>query len=216
MSIQKRSLLSIASAAATVLAVTPARADWSLLNMTPGVTNLSREIYGLHMLILWVCVGIGAVVFAAMIYSLVKYRKSQGAVPDTSILHSDKVEFVWTVIPVFILVAMAVPAARTLLRIEDMTGSQLTVKVTGYQWQWRYDYLDAGVGFYSRLARTSDEARCKHIDTGPRFIAVDLEWQLLLGIFKPALNNLVDLELDLSRFDARYKNDLTGASAYGL
>ena len=159
MSIQTRSLLSIASAAATVLAATPARADWSLLNMTPGVTNLSREIYGLHMLILWVCVAIGAVVFSAMIYSLVKYRKSQGAVPDTSILHSDKVEFVWTIIPVFILVAMAVPAARTLLKIEDMTGSQLTVKVTGYQWQWRYDYLDAGVGFYSRLARSSDEAR---------------------------------------------------------
>ena len=63
------------------------------------------------MLILWVCVAIGAVVFSAMIYSLVKYRKSQGAVPDTSILHSDKVEFVWTIIPVFILVAMAVPAA---------------------------------------------------------------------------------------------------------
>ena len=130
MSIQMRSLLSSASAAAAALVVTPARADWGLLNMPRGVTDLSGEIYGLHMLILWICVAIGAVVFGAMIYSLVKYRKSQGAVPDTSILHSDKVEFIWTIIPVFILVAMAVPAARTLLKIEDMTGSQLTVKVS--------------------------------------------------------------------------------------
>ena len=107
----------------------------------------------------WICVAIGVVVFGAMIYSLVKYRKSQGAVPDTTILHSDKVEFIWTVVPVFILVAMAVPAAKTLLAIEDMSGSELTVKVTGYQWQWRYDYLDTGVGFYSRLAETSNRAR---------------------------------------------------------
>jgi len=170
MSIQKRSLLTIASAAATVLAVTPARADWSLLNMPQGVTDLSREIYDLHMLILWVCVAIGAVVFSAMVYSLVKYRKSQGAVPDTSVLHSDKAEFIWTVIPVFILVAMAVPAARTLLKIEDMTGSQLTVKVTGYQWQWRYDYLDEGIGFYSRLARPSDEARQLRSGVDPKSV----------------------------------------------
>jgi cytochrome c oxidase subunit 2 len=162
MSIIKKGLWSVTGTAA--MAAMPARADWGLLNMPQGVTTLSREIYDLHMLILWVCVGIGAVVFAAMIYSLVKYRRSQGAVADTSILHSDKVEFIWTIIPVVILVAMAVPAARTLMKIEDMTGSQLTVKVTGYQWQWRYDYLDAGFGFYSRLAASSDEAR--QLDSG--------------------------------------------------
>ncbi len=171
MSIINKSLRSAAGTVAAVLAAAPARADWGLLNMPQGVTNLSREIYDLHMLILWVCVVIGAVVFAAMVYSLVKYRRSQGAVADTSILHSDKVEFIWTIIPVFILVAMAVPAARTLLKIEDMTGSQMTVKVTGYQWQWRYDYLDAGVGFYSRLATSSDEAR--QLDSGVTPDSVD-------------------------------------------
>jgi cytochrome c oxidase subunit II len=154
-----KKLLPAAGAAASTLATMPARAEWGALNMPEGVTRLSKEIYDLHMLILWICVAIGVVVFGAMIYSLVKYRKSRGAVADTSILHSDKVEFVWTIIPVFILVAMAVPAAKTLLEFEDMSGSELTVKVTGYQWQWRYDYLDAGVGFYSRLAETSNEAR---------------------------------------------------------
>jgi cytochrome c oxidase subunit 2 len=166
MSTMTRRLLS----AATVLAVAPARADWAGLNMPQGVTNLSHEIYDLHMLILWICVAIGAVVFGAMIYSLVKYRKSRGAVADTSILHSDKVEFVWTIIPVVILVAMAVPAARTLLKIEDTSGSQLTVKATGYQWQWRYDYLDAGIGFYSRLSDTSNEARQLDSGVDPRTV----------------------------------------------
>lgn len=170
MSIINKGLRSVAGTVAAVLVTAPARADWGLINMPQGVTDLSREIYDLHMLILWVCVAIGAVVFAAMIYSLVKYRRSQGAVADTSILHSDKVEFIWTIIPVFILVAMAVPAARTLLKIEDMTGSQMTVKVTGYQWQWRYDYLDAGIGFYSRLARSSDEARQLDSGVDPRTV----------------------------------------------
>jgi cytochrome c oxidase subunit 2 len=164
MSMTTKRMLPAVAAAATVLVAGPARADWTALNMTEGVTTLSKEIYDLHMLILWICVAIGVVVFGAMIYSLVKYRKSQGAVADTSVLHNDKVEFIWTVIPVFILVAMAVPAAKTLLEIEDMSGSQLTVKATGYQWQWRYDYLDEGIGFYSRLAESSNQAR--QLDSG--------------------------------------------------
>ncbi len=132
---------------------------WKQLNMTEGVTAISRRIYELHMEIFWICVVIALVVFGAMVYSMVKFRKSQGAVPDTTLLHSTRVEFVWTVIPVAILVVMAVPAAKTLVAIEDTTKTELTIKVTGFQWGWNYDYLDDGVSFYSHLDRASDHAR---------------------------------------------------------
>ena len=149
------------TALAMALQATPARAEsgWGLLNMTQGVTAMSREIYKLHMLIFWVCVIIAVVVFAAMIWSIVVYRKSQGAVADTTLVHNTKVEIVWTGVPVIILIAMAVPAARTLVAIEDTTKTELTIKVTGFQWGWNYDYLDKGVTFFSRLDRKSDVAR---------------------------------------------------------
>lgn len=132
---------------------------WGLLNMPEGVTEISRRIYDLHMLIFWVCVGIGVIVFGAMIWSTIAFRKSKGSVPDVTMVHNTKVEIVWTFVPVVILVLMAVPAARTLIEIEDTRNAGLTVKVTGYQWGWRYDYLDAGVSFFSRLDRDSDAAR---------------------------------------------------------
>lgn len=147
--------------AAMALQATPARAEsgWSLLNMTQGVTAMSRQIYDLHMLIFWVCVIIAAVVFGAMIWSIVAFRKSQGAVADTTMVHNTKVEIIWTAVPVIILIAMAVPAARTLVEIEDTTKTGLTIKVTGFQWGWNYEYLDKGVVFFSRLDRKSDAAR---------------------------------------------------------
>jgi cytochrome c oxidase subunit II len=149
------------AAAAMALQATPARAEsgWSLLNMTQGVTAMSRQIYDLHMLIFWVCVIIAAVVFGVMIWSIVAYRKSQGAVADTTLVHNTKVEIIWTAVPVIILIAMAVPAARTLVEIEDTTKTGLTIKVTGFQWGWNYEYLDKGVAFFSRLDRKSDAAR---------------------------------------------------------
>jgi cytochrome c oxidase subunit 2 len=149
------------AAAVMGLLAGPARAEsgWSLLNMTQGVTAMSREIYELHMLIFWVCVVIAAVVFGVMIWSIIAYRKSQGAVADTTIVHNTKVEIVWTAVPVIILIAMAVPAARTLVAIEDTTKTELTIKVTGFQWGWNYEYLDKGVVFFSRLDRKSDAAR---------------------------------------------------------
>jgi cytochrome c oxidase subunit II len=129
------------------------------LNLPQGVTDISRKIYALHMEIFWVCVWIGVFVFGAMIVSIIKFRKSQGAVADTSMVHNTKVEVVWTIIPVIILVAMAVPAARTLVEIEDTTKTGLTIKVTGFQWGWEYEYLDDGVTYYSHLDRLSDAAR---------------------------------------------------------
>jgi cytochrome c oxidase subunit II len=149
--------LTLAAGAANL----PASADsgWSQLNMPRGVTEMSRKIYDLHMTIFWVCVAIGVVVFGVMIWSLIAYRKSRGAVADVTLVHNTKVEFIWTIVPVFILIAMAVPAARVLVEIEDTTKTELTIKVTGFQWGWQYDYLDDGVSYYSHLDRKSNAAR---------------------------------------------------------
>jgi cytochrome c oxidase subunit 2 len=150
-----------AAAAALLPLAAPVRADegWGLLNMTPGVTDISRKIYDLHMEVFWICVGIAVVVFGWMIWSLIVFRKSKGAVADTTLVHNTRVEIIWTALPVFILIAMAVPAARTLVDIEDTRNTELTIKVTGFQWGWNYDYLDDGVNFFSRLDRASDAAR---------------------------------------------------------
>jgi cytochrome c oxidase subunit 2 len=158
----KRALAALSVVALTLLGSTPAMAAWTV-NLREGVTELSHEIYGLHMLILWVCVAIAVAVFSVMIYSIATFRKSKGAVP-ASFDHNTNAEVIWTLIPVIILVAMAIPAARTLVRIDDASGSQLTIKVTGYQWKWQYDYVDHGVTFFSTLARTSDAAR--QLDSG--------------------------------------------------
>ncbi|RYZ61162.1 MAG: hypothetical protein EOP08_13855, partial [Proteobacteria bacterium] len=139
---RKLGTLTAAVAAVAALVAPAAHAEWAL-NMTRGVTELSEEIYSLHMGVLWGCTIIGVFVFGWMIVSMLRYRKSQGAVPDTAMVHNTKAEVIWTVIPVFILVAFAVPAARTLVQIEDTTNSQLNVKVTGYQWKWQYEYLDS-------------------------------------------------------------------------
>ena len=98
------------------------------------------------------CVAIAVVVFGAMIYSLVKFRKSQGAEPDKTLVHSTKVEIIWTVIPIFILVGMAVPIAKTLIEIEDMGKVDVNIKVTGYQWKWEYEYLGQNVSFFHAQA----------------------------------------------------------------
>jgi cytochrome c oxidase subunit 2 len=156
----KSARLCVATSAAAVMALTApcAEAAWTL-NMTPGVTALSRQIYGLHMLMFWWCVGIAVVVFGFMIYSMVRFRKSSGAVADTKLLHSTRVEVVWTILPVLILISMAVPAARTLVETENSSGSQLTIRVTGYQWKWGYEYVGTGVTVLSTLDRDSNRAR---------------------------------------------------------
>ena len=141
-------------------------------NLPPGVTELSRDMYALHMEVFWICVGIAVVVFGAMIYSLVKFRRSQGAVADTNMLHSTKVEIIWTIIPVIILVVMAIPAAEVILKMEDSRNSELSIKVTGYQWKWEYAYLDAaeGIDFFSTLSRDSNFAREKGSGIDPNTI----------------------------------------------
>ena len=146
----------------------PAWSDLGL-NMTPGVTAMSREIYDLHMLTLWICVVIGLAVYGAMVYAILKFRKSKGAQP-AKFTHSYTVEVIWTVIPALILVLMAIPAARTLIRMQDTRGSELTIKVTGFQWRWQYDYIDNDVRFFSTLKRDSNAARKQGSGVDPKSI----------------------------------------------
>jgi cytochrome c oxidase subunit 2 len=141
---------------AALLATTAASADWTL-NMTQGVTPISRDIWDLHMLVIWVCVAIGVLVFGAMAYSIFHHRKSRGAKP-AQFHESTAVEVMWTVIPFLILVGVAIPATRTLLALEDTRDADVNIQVTGYQWKWKYDYLDDGVSFFSNLAASSRDA----------------------------------------------------------
>lgn len=160
--------------AAVLLAlfVAPAQAasGWGELNMPVGVTELSKKIYGLHMMIFWWCVAIGVFVFGWMIWAMVSFRRSKGAVANTAMLHSTKAEIIWTLIPVGILVLMTVPAARVLIDIEDARNTELTIKVTGYQWKWQYEYLGTDVGFYSTLAHESNAARQLQSGIDPRSV----------------------------------------------
>jgi len=158
---KRKTKLPVIAGAIAAAAAQPARADWDLLNMPVGVSELSREIYGMHMIMLWICVIIAVLTFGAMIIAMIRFRKSRGAVSDLKMLHNARLEAAWTVIPTLILIGMAIPSVEKLIKIEDTSGSALTIKVTGYQWQWHYEYLGSGVSFFSRLARTSDLARQK-------------------------------------------------------
>ena len=131
---------------------------WGALNLPAGVTPLSHDIHDLHMKILWICVAIGVLVYGILIYSLIHHRKSKGVVPAT--FHENtKLEIVWTIIPFLILIAMAVPATKVMIKVYDTSASDMTIKVTGYQWKWRYTYLDEGIDFFSSLDAKSNEAR---------------------------------------------------------
>ena len=173
------------------LAMSPAHAAWTL-NMNEGVTDLTSKVFGLHMLIFWICVVIGIGVFGVMLYSVIVHRKSRGF--EASHFHeSTVVEIAWTVVPFIILIAVAIPAAGTLLQIEDSSNPDMTIRVTGHQWLWEYDYVDANVHFFSRLDRDSDNARrlnsgidpntvdnyLRNVDN-PMVVPVDTKVRLLL------------------------------------
>ena len=149
----------VSRAAGAIIALLPfgaAHAAWEL-NMPRGVTLISREAYDQHMLMLWWCVGIGVVVFGAMFYSMFRHRRAAGHAA-ANFHHNTFAEIVWTVIPVVILVLMAIPATRALIVMEDTSEADMTIKVTGHQWKWRYEYLEDKVDFFSSLAPGSREA----------------------------------------------------------
>ncbi|NOH95722.1 cytochrome c oxidase subunit II [Vibrio sp. 99-70-13A1] len=124
-------------------------------NMTQGVTEISGKVYDLHMLIFYICCAIALIVFGVMFYSIIHHRKSKGAVA-AHFHESTKVEIIWTIIPILILIAMAIPATKTLIAMEDTSQSDLTIKITGSQWKWHYSYFGEDVEFFSLLA-TSDK-----------------------------------------------------------
>ncbi len=139
------------------LVSTQALAQWGL-NMPEGITGISRDTYSLHMTIVVICGLIGLVVYGVLFFSLIKYRKSKGAVP-AKFHHSTKVEVIWTVVPFLILIGMAIPSTRVLTEIYDSSESELDIVITGYQWRWQYRYLSEDgeeVSFFSNLA-TPDE-----------------------------------------------------------
>ena len=130
-------------------------------NMPVGVTEISKNVFDLHMLIFWVCVVIAVLVFGAMFYSVFAHRRSRHPKP-ANFHENTTVEIIWTIIPFAILVAMAIPAAGTLIKMENTRGADLSVKVTGYQWKWHYEYLDQDLSFFSTLHADSNRARQLH------------------------------------------------------
>ncbi len=158
-------LVALLPTAAMAQSADPVR--WQL-NMGKGVTASSQNAYDAHMLALWICVAIGLIVFGAMAYAMFKFRKSKGAKPDVDFTHSTKLEIIWTVVPVALLVLMAFPATSKLIAMYDTRDSAMTVKITGYQWLWKYEYMADRPGdvvsFTSRLDRKSDEVRQSGVD----------------------------------------------------
>ena len=126
------------------------------LNLRTPHSEIASQIYDLHMLIVYVCLAILVVVFGVMFYSIYKHRKSVGH--EASQFHEHHLlEVVWTIIPAVILIAMAVPATKTILAMKDTSAADMTVKVTGMQWKWEYDYIGKDVKFISNLATTQDQ-----------------------------------------------------------
>ena len=126
------------------------------INLTRGVTDISNKVFDLHMLIFWICVGACVLVFAVLIYSIFTHRKSKGAVA-AEFHESTTVEIIWTTIPFLVLVAMAVPATTTLLALEDTRDADMSIQITGYQWKWKYDYLDEDISFFSVLTTPREQ-----------------------------------------------------------
>lgn len=173
MSNLNRSLRAAAVALTVGFASLAARAadtmDNAYWNMPKGVTDVSHEVFALHMAAFWVCVAIGVVVFGVMFYSVFAHRRSKHPVPAT-FHHSTLVEIIWTAIPFVILIGLAVPAAGTLIKEYDTRNADMTIKITGYQWKWQYEYVGENVSFFSTLEKRANEARQLHSGIDPKTV----------------------------------------------
>lgn len=148
------------------------------LNFQKPVTGIGHEVYGLHMTILWICVAIGVLVFGVMLYSIVMHRKSRGH-KAAKFHESTLVEVIWTTIPFLILVGMAIPATGALLRMEDTRGeADVVIKITGYQWKWKYDYLNQDIGFFSSLSTPREQIDQQKNKIAPK----DMDKNYLLAV----------------------------------
>jgi len=146
-----------AAAAATLTLIYSISAFAVDLNMPVGVTPISHDVYGLHMYAFWVCVGIGIVVFGLMLISIIWHRKAAGH-QAAQFHESTLLEVIWTIIPFIILIALAIPAAKVLIRMTNTSDPDMSVMIEGYQWKWQYDYLQDGFSYFSMLAADSNAA----------------------------------------------------------
>lgn len=151
----------------------------SQYNMRKGVTDISNNVYQLHMTIFLICCVIGVIVFAIMFWALIHHRKSKGAVP-AQFHESTKVEILWTAIPFVILIVMAIPATKTLIAMEDASKADITIKITGSQWKWHYEYMGEDVEFYSMLATPQNEIT-NLADKNPNYL-LEVDKPLVLPI----------------------------------
>lgn len=174
----KKSKLLLACLSLLALSLKTAHADYTL-NLTKGVTQLSHELYDLHMLILWICVFIGVGVFGTMFYSIYHHRKSKGHKAE-QFHENTTVEIIWTIIPTIILVAMAIPATKAVIDLDKVQESEMSIKVTGKQWYWEYEYLDNGIRFESHLDEASEKAHRLSSEMDPRSVS-----NYLLNVDKP-------------------------------
>lgn len=165
---------------AAMLISRPVHAAWQL-NMLPGVTPVSREIYHLHMLMLYICAAIAVAVFSVMFYAIVKHRKSKGA--KAANFHDNlTIEILWTIIPTLILVFMAVPAVKVLMHMSDSGKADINIKVTGYQWKWRYDYMDDGFGYFSNSSTPAEQTQ--NLKPKGKWYLLEVDKPLVLPIHK--------------------------------
>lgn len=171
----------LAGLGATFAAAAEMAEPWQL-NMTRGVTETAERAYEMHMIMLWICVAIGIIVFSAMAYSIFKFRKSKGAVPDKTFVHSTKLEVLWTAVPTLILVVMAYPATIKVIDAHKTEGHEMTVKIIGQQWLWTYEYVGEGVRFTSRLDRESERLRQSGavVDASNRNYLLEVDNRLVL------------------------------------
>lgn len=149
----------VGTAGAILLALSGAAHAAYELNLQPPVTKVAEQIYDLHMVMMWIILFIFVGVFGVMFYSIYAHRKSVGHKAE-HFHENTTVEVIWTVIPFIVLIGMAWPATKTLLNLKDTTSPDITIKATGYQWKWGYDYLRGegeGISFLSSLATPQDQ-----------------------------------------------------------
>lgn len=173
----KARLYRVLTAVLVIFAIPAAHAESLQLNMTPGVTDISNSVYSMHMYAFYVCTAIGAIVFTAMLWSVIRHRKSRGVKPAT--FHDNvKVEIAWTTIPFIILIVLAIPATILLIDMENTDDSDLTVLVSGSQWRWDYEYFDYDVSFRSNMA-TMREQVYGNLEKGQNYL-VEVDRPLVL------------------------------------
>ena len=165
----KKAIFSVGTALTFVAGTAQAAYD---LNLRAPKTEIASQIYSLHMLIMYVCIAIFILVFGVMFYSIYKHRKSVGH-QAVQFHEHHLLEVVWTIIPALILIAMAVPATKTIFAMKDTSAADMTVKVTGHQWKWEYDYLDKNVRFISTLATSQDQINGKDEKSENYLLEVD-------------------------------------------